>query len=167
MRRFNVILLVAFLFVAGSSPLYPKGKKAAKTMDKVLATMIERGNFAIDINRMNPMGGQSRVVTYSYGITLRNDSVFTHLPYIGELYSVTYSSENGMNFDAPVNRYRVVRKKNGAAKVSFDAETREGTFQFMIDISVNGAALVYVSAMRRSSISYNGEVIQPAESSSR
>ena len=161
MRRFNVILLIAFLFVAGSSPLYPKENKAAKTMDKALATMIERGNFAIDINRMNPMGGQSRVVTYSYGITLRNDSVFTHLPYIG------YSSENGMNFDAPVSRYKVVRKKNGTAKVSFDAETQEGTFQFKIDISVNGAALVYVSAMRRSSISYNGEVIQPAESSSR
>lgn len=55
---------------------------------------------------MQPMKGRSRALTSDYSIEIRNDSVFSYLPYFGVAYNVPYGGGKGLIFNAPITGYR-------------------------------------------------------------
>ena len=46
------------------------------------------------------MKGRSRALTSDYSIEIRNDSVFSYLPYFGVAYNVPYGGGKGLIFNA-------------------------------------------------------------------
>ena len=52
-----------------------------------------------------PMKGGSKHLTSDYSLEIRNDSVYSYLPYFGVAYNVPYGGGKGLNFSAPLSEY--------------------------------------------------------------
>ena len=51
-------------------------------------------DYKIAIDRMYPMRGSSRHVSYGYSVEVRNDTLFSYLPYFGRAYNVPYGGSH-------------------------------------------------------------------------
>ena len=85
MMKTKQLLLLTGLFLliisgCSSSRGLMKDEKAAKEV--ALHEAIEKREFRIDVNRMNPMGGGSRTLTSSYSLEIKGDEVKSHLPFV-------------------------------------------------------------------------------------
>ena len=58
-------------------------------------------DYKIAIDRMYPMRGSSRYVSFGYSVEVRNDTLISYLPYFGRAYNVPYGGGKGLNFSAP------------------------------------------------------------------
>ena len=51
-------------------------------------------DYKIAIDRMYPMRGSSRHVSYGYSVEVRNDTLFSYLPYFVRAYNVSYGGSH-------------------------------------------------------------------------
>lgn len=154
-------LAVSLLAVAiiGFLPLFAQNKKEAK--EKRIAAVkeqVESRNYKIDVNRAIPMGAPSIALTYSYNLKIKNDSVYSYLPYYGRAYSIPYGGGKGLNFDAPLKNYEMKKDRKGIMTIRFDTQNSEDHFKFIINIYENGSANIDVNMQNRQSISFYGDV---------
>lgn len=57
---------------------------------------------------MQPMRGNSRTLTSSYSLKIKNDSVFSNLPYFGVAYSLTIFPNGSASINVlPTNRQSI------------------------------------------------------------
>ena len=122
---------------------------------------IESENYRIDINTAYPRRGRMIPLTSIYSVTIRNDSVFSQLPYFGRAYSIPYGGGQGLMFNAPIDQYTMSMGKRGAAKINFTAKSPEDQFKFRITIYSNGSSSIDVDMQNRESISFSGDLILP------
>lgn len=154
-------LAVSLLAVAiiGFLPLFAQNKKEPK--EKRIAAVkeqVESRNYKIDVNRAIPMGAPSIALTYSYNLKIKNDSVYSYLPYYGRAYSIPYGGGKGLNFDAPLKNYEMKKGRKGIMTIRFDTQNSEDHFKFIINIYENGSANIDVNMQNRQSISFYGDV---------
>lgn len=119
---------------------------------------LENRQFTITIREMIPMQGASQQVTSEYTLSLKGDTVISHLPYFGRAYSAPYGGGNVFSFEAPLLSYSLEMQKADLVKISFRTRTPNDTFIFYVDVFNNGKASVRVSATNRQGISYLGEI---------
>lgn len=162
MKTNKRLFLLLLSLVVSLSALNAQSKKEKKEeKEKVVKELIESGNFKIDVSRAYPQGGKSVQLSPSYSIELRNDSVFSNLPYYGRAYSIPYGGGDGLRFDAPLETYKMETKKSDATKIAFTTRSKEDRFDFRIRIFSNGTATIDVSMQQRQSISFAGELLLP------
>jgi hypothetical protein len=116
------------------------------------------------------MRGRSRFLTSNYSVEIRNDSVFSYLPYFGIAYSVPYGGGGkGLIFDEKITNYKLTFDKKGTAKIQFKTRTNEDSFVYYLSIYSSGDADVYVTPTNRQSISFRGDFIydKPAPKSEK
>ena len=102
--------------------------------------------------------GASKNVSYGYSVTVRNDSLFSYLPYFGRAYDVPYGGGKGLNFDAPIESYKESQLKNGQRHIEIGLKNDEDTYLYTINVFDNGSSSIDVQSRRRESISYSGEM---------
>ena len=112
-------------------------------------------------NTAYPRRGRMIPLTSIYSVTIRNDSVFSQLPYFGRAYSIPYGGGQGLMFNAPIDQYTMAMGKRGAAKINFTAKSPEDQFRFRITIYSNGSSSIDVDMQNRESISFSGDLILP------
>lgn len=152
--RFLIMLgIVSFL---GGQSLIAQDKKSEKA--ERIKALIEHGEYSLEIDRAFPMGGRSVNLTSSYGIEIKGDSVYSHLPYYGRAYSVPYGGGNGLQFEKPVTDYKVEYDKDGKATIKFATRSDDDRYEFRIQIYSNGTATVFVQPTNKQSITYHGEI---------
>ena len=100
-------------------------------------------------------------LTSVYSVIVRNDSVFSQLPYFGRAYSIPYGGGQGLMLKASIDKYNMVMGKRGAAKINFTARNSEDQFKFRITIYSNGSSSIDVDMQNRESISFSGDLILP------
>ncbi|MEG0462336.1 MAG: DUF4251 domain-containing protein [Bacteroides sp.] len=162
MKTNKRLFLLLLSLVVSVSALYAQSKKEKKEeKEKAVKEVVESGNFKIDVSRAYPQGGRSVQLSPSYSLELRNDSVFSNLPYYGRAYSIPYGGGDGLRFNAPLETYKMETKKNNAIKITFITRSKEDRFDFFIQIFPNGTAAIDVSMQQRQSISFSGELILP------
>ena len=81
---------------------------------EAMTTMAQKVEFKADIYEMSPVSYPARAGLSGFSFEMRNDSAFVHLPYMGEVYSPTFSYD-GLNFDKPCSEYSVepTKKEDG------------------------------------------------------
>lgn len=115
-------------------------------------------DFKIAIDRMYPMRGSSRHVTYGYSVEVRNDTLISYLPYFGRAYNVPYGGGKGLNFTAPIGSYQEFMKRNGQRHIEIGVTNDEDTYFYTIEVFDNGNSSVDVRARQRERISFSGNL---------
>lgn len=152
---FAGLLICIFIgFVScSSSKVMSKNEQA-----KIVKERVENKHYTIDVNRMIPMNGQSRQLTSSYSLTIKGDTVVSHLPYFGQAYSVPYGGGKGLIFDAPITVYTQSFDEKGTAKISFQTRSEDDVYRFNVQIFSNGSSSIQVTPNNRQSISFYGDL---------
>jgi hypothetical protein len=136
------------------------GKMPDAAVQQKITQSIENRDFKIIVNQMIPMSGSARHLTSLYSLKLKQDSVFSYLPYFGRAYSVPYGGGQGLTFDGVVEEYQQKRNAKGVYQISFKSKTPEDTYSFSVEIYDNGSSQIRVNSHNRQSISFLGEVEQ-------
>ena len=108
MKTRKQILMLLLVMLAGIPTLSAQTKKEKKEQKKeAVRQLIVSEDYKIDVNTAMPMRGRSIPLTSQYSLQIRNDSVFSYLPYYGRAYSVPYG---GGSF-ASLMRFAISRKR--------------------------------------------------------
>lgn len=164
MKTKKRIFLLLLFIVAGVSGLSAQDKAEKKEQqEKAIKKQVESENYKIEVATAYPRRGKVAHLTSSYSVEVRNDSVFSYLPYFGRAYSIPYGGGEGLIFNAPISEYKMETKKKGAMKVNFTARSKEDRFQFAMTIFPNGSASMEVASQNRESIGFSGELTLPSK----
>jgi hypothetical protein len=153
----TVMAVLALGVLASCATAEERAARAAEQAKKVTAALNDR-HYVIAIDRMIPMRGSSKNVSYGYSVEVRNDSLISYLPYFGQAYNVPYGGGKGLNFSAPISSYQEFQKKSDRRSIEIGLTNEEDTYVYMIDVFDNGSASVHVTARQRESISYSGNM---------
>ena len=160
----TVMAVMALGVLASCATAEERAARAAEQTKKVTAALNDR-HYVIAIDRMIPMRGSSKNVSYGYSVEVRNDSLISYLPYFGQAYNyfgqaynVPYGGGKGLNFSAPISSYQEFQKKSDRRSIEIGLTNEEDTYVYLIDVFDNGSASVHVTARQRESISYSGNM---------
>lgn len=130
---------------------------------EMVKTVLNNKNFVFNATHVLPLGGTSRYMNYDYDVTVRNDSVFSYLPYFGVAYHIEYgSTKGGFQFDLPLEKYKFEKNKN-EYRVSFEVKNKNDVIDFNFSISETGYTTLTVNSVNRQSISYYGIIEAPED----
>lgn len=150
-------LFISF-FILSSGILY--GQSADDELEKSrLQETISSGDYRIEVDRAYPRRAGAVFLTSIYSLEVKNDSVYSHLPFYGRAYTVPYGGGNGLVFNASIINYKTSFNRKGRAKIEFEARTDEDTYKFFIEIYPNGTATINVNMRNRDSMRYSGNLI--------
>lgn len=156
------ILLVLLALLVGAPTLFAQSKHEKKEQKKAaVKELIVSENYKIDVNYVMPMRGRSFSPTSSYSLEIRNDSVFSYLPYFGRAYSIPYGGGDGLSFKAPIKEYTMTMDKKGRARIKLEARNPEDLYKYDVTIFDNGSTNIDVSMQNREAISFRGELYIP------
>ena len=149
MKTRKQILMLLLVMLAGIPTLSAQTKKEKKEQKKeAVRQLIVSEDYKIDVNTAMPMRGRSIPLTSQYSLQIRNDSVFSYLPYCGR----------GLIFNAPLKEYTMDMDKKGNAVIKFSARSPEDFFEFRAKVFPDGTTSIDVTMQNRQAISYRGEV---------
>ena len=147
MKTRKQILMLLLVMLAGIPTLSAQTKKEKKEQKKeAVRQLIVSEDYKIDVNTAMPMRGRSIPLTSQYSLQIRNDSVFSYLPYYGRAYSVPYGGGSGLIFNAPLKEYTMDMDKKGNAVIKFSARSPEDFFEFRAKASMSRCRTVKQSA---------------------
>ena len=158
MRKFFVSMVLAcsaLVMLSGCATSEERAAQKAEMARNVTKALNER-NYKISVLRMNPMRGSSRSVSYGYSVEVRNDTLFSYLPYFGRAYNVPYGGGKGLNFSHPIENYQEYQKKNGQRHIEIGLTNEEDTYLYTIEVFDNGNSSVEVWSRQRERIYYTG-----------
>ena len=99
------------------------------------------------------------MISYGYSVEVRNDSLFSYLPYFGRAYSVPYGGGKALNFSAPISSYQEFQKKKNLRVIEIGVRNDEDTYLYSLEVFDNGSSTVRVYARERDRISFTGEMV--------
>ena len=147
----------ACAMLSGCASAEERAARAAEQAAKVTKAL-EARDYKIAVNRMYPMKGSSRSVSYGYSVEVRNDSLISYLPYFGGAYNVPYGGGKGLNFSERIGSYRESQKNNGERQIEISVTNEEDTYIYLIKVFSNGNSSIDVTSRQRDHISYSGEL---------
>lgn len=152
----NKLFILAVLLICGSmTPVMAQTKKEKKQQtEQAVREAIDAKKYKIDVNRVMPMKGGSKHLTSDYSLEIRNDSIYSYLPYFGVAYTIPYGGGKGLNFNAPLSEY----SKKGNARITLKVRNEEDNYIYNITIFPNGTSSIQVTPTNRQSISFSGEM---------
>ena len=160
MKRVILLILVAVsaaILLSGCATSEEKAAEMAELSANVTNALNNR-DYKIVIDRMYPMRGSSRHVSFGYSVEVRNDTLISYLPYFGRAYNVPYGGGKGLNFTAPIGSYQEFMKRNGQRHIEIGVSNEEDTYFYTIEVFDNGNSTVDVRARQRERISYSGNI---------
>ena len=153
--------MAAVLAVSACGVLSPETReeKAAREAQEAQMVLraVETGNFTIDIDRMYPIRGTSKMVN-NYSIRVKDNVLISHLPFIGQAWRVPYGGGHGLNFDAPVLNYSVVQNRRDGYEIRIFVKTDEDEHLYLLTLFDNGRASLDVQSGNRDRISFSGQM---------
>ncbi|MBO7635227.1 MAG: DUF4251 domain-containing protein [Paludibacteraceae bacterium] len=153
-------LLFALAVILWSSCATSEEKAAQMAeLSANVTNALNNRDYKIAVDRMYPMRGSSRHVSYGYSVEVRNDTLISYLPYFGRAYNVPYGGGKGLNFSAPIGSYQEFMKGNGQRHIEIGVTNDEDTYFYTIEVFDNGSSSVDVRARQRERISYSGNVV--------
>lgn len=164
-------LLTGFLLVAGlwavqgcgvlSETPAEKAARLAKTAAYVRQA-VQAEEFKVEITQMIPMRGTVQQVS-PFSLTLKDGVLNSHLPYVGRAWEVPYGGGHALNFEFPIQEYRLISEQEGVYTVRILVKTDEDTHVYTLNLTDEGYASLVVQSRNREPVSYNGMVVLPEE----
>lgn len=124
--------------------------------------LIDSENFIFKAETVNPANSSTKTLRTDFGIEVRNDSVFSYMPYYGKTYIRDYgtNNESPMGFIQPILKYNRKRSKKGYT-INIKVTNKYENIELKFHILKTGYTSVSASFLDRQSISYYGEILVP------
>ena len=159
MKAKRHLFIALFGFGIGIATLSGQNKKEKKELKKEAVTgVLESANYKINVDAALPMGGQYITLSTPYSLEVKNDSLFSYLPYYGRAYNIPYGGGKGLIFNALIENYRMDIHPKGNAAIRFSARSPEDYCNFHIKVFDNGSVTIDVTMQKRQAISFRGEI---------
>ena len=153
------LILSGLLFLIVAQPVMAQSRNEKKAQtERAVKEAIVAKQYKISVNHMQPMRGGSRTLTSDYSLEVKNDSVFSYLPYFGVGYSIPYGGGKGLIFKAPISEYKTEYLKKGKAGISFKTANEEDKYEYRLTIYPNGSASIHIQPTNRQAISFSGDM---------
>ena len=138
-----------------------KAKQKAWQMEQI-KTVIRSKSFVFKAQTVIPKNDMTKTLTTDFGIDVKNDSVYSYMPYFGNTYSRDYSSfkDSPMGFMQPIDNYSTKRAKSGYI-VRIKVKNGRDIIDLTFHISKTGNATVSASSINRQGITYTGIILIP------
>ena len=158
MKTKQLLLLTGLfiLMISGCSSSRRLTKDEKMVSEIALHEAIEKREFRINVNRMNPMSGRTRMLTSPYSLEIKGDEVKSHLPFEGRAYNIPYGGGNGLIFNSTITEYKSLFNGKGKAVIEFKTKSENDQLVYLIEIYPNGSASVNVRSNNRQGISFSG-----------
>ena len=140
-----------------------KQKAYYKEQQKIRINEIVRSkDFIFKAQTVYPLNADPRTFTSDFGIEVRNDSVFSYMPYFGKNYvqDFTTTKNSPMGFIQAIDDYdyNKTRKKY---IITIKVKNIHELVTLVFHISKMGNTSVSASFFNRQSIRYDGEILIP------
>lgn len=153
------LILSGLFFLIVTQPVMAQSRNEKKAQtERAVKEAIVAKQYKISVKYMQPMRGGSRALTSDYSLEVRNDSVFSYLPYFGVGYSIPYGGGKGLIFKAPISEYETEYLKKGKAGISFKTANEEDKYEYRLTIYPNGSTSIHVQPTNRQAISFSGDM---------
>ena len=163
----TILLVIPFLTFVQQEP--KKSKKQIKEELKKeriekIREIVRSKNFVFKAETVNGVNSRTKNLTTDFGIEVRNDSVFSYMPYYGNTYSRDFTSQinSPMGFIQPVDSYSMKRTNQGYY-IDIDVTNNHDVINLKFHINKDGDATLSANSINRSSVSYTGFIIIPLE----
>lgn len=151
----GLFAITALVVLSACGSAEERAARAAEQAAKVKAGLAEK-RFSINVDRMYPMKGGSKNVSFGYGVEVRNDSLISYLPYFGRAYDIPYGGGKGLNFSEHIGSYHDTQAKNGQRIIDIEVTNTEDTYFYSIKVYDNGSSTIDVQSRNLEHISYSG-----------
>lgn len=146
------------LVLAGCATQQERAEQRARVRQVVTEAVSSR-QLHIDIKSMNTMRYGMRMVTTDFFLELKDDTLVSYLPYLGQVHQAPMTSPSiGLNFEMPVLRYAVSRPKTNYSRLEMNVRTQEDVYQYVVDVYDTGEAHISVLPQNRDAVSFDGYV---------
>ena len=150
-----ILLLLSVVMLCGCATAEERAARAALQAAKVEKALSAK-HYLINVERMYPLSGATKHLSYGYTIEVRNDSLISYLPYYGRAFNVPYGGGKALNFSEPIGSYQEQEKSNGQRHIEIGVRNDEDTYLYFIDVFDNGSTSISVQAREREPISFSG-----------
>ena len=166
----NKLILLGLICLTVAMPTTAQNRNEKKERtERAVKEAIAAKQYKINVDRMQPMrgggrqmghrwGGGSRNLTTNYTLEIRNDSVFSYLPYFGVAYNAPYGGGKSLNFNASITGYTTRALKKGKIQIDFKTRSDEDNYEYRLTIFPDGSTSIHVQPMNKQSISFTGEM---------
>ena len=152
-----ILLCLSGMLAMQSATAQSRSEKKAQT-ERNVREAINADHYKINVDYMQPMKGRSRALTSDYSIEIRNDSVFSYLPYFGVAYNVPYGGGKGFIFIFLVAGFEINPGFSFFEAFFPVSGNEEDKYEYSLTIYSDGSANIHIQPMNRQAISYSGEL---------
>ena len=132
-----------------------RAEKEAKKKEAI-KQLINSGDFVFQATHALPLGGGSIFLNHDYDVRLKNDSVFSYLPFYGVAYHLEYGGrDGGFIFDEEIKEFSNIYEKENHL-IKFEVKRGNDNIYFTFHITDLGYATLNISSTNRQAISYYG-----------
>ena len=155
--KYSLLTFLILLFVT-SGFAQKQDKEAVKAR---VAEMVAEESFTFRAEMVYPQGRPSRFLTEQYYLlTINNKKVVCDLPYFGQAQTASLANDGGIKFtssDYTIEKKQLKKGWSFVIKPKDNTDVKECT----LNIYESGSANLIVVSSSRSTISYDGKVIEP------
>jgi hypothetical protein len=114
--------------------------------------------FTIDVIRAYPITGPTVSLSAPYSLTVKGDSVVSHLPYYGRAFSVPYGGGAGLHFTGKLSDYRTYPGKKNMSLATFTVQSPDDVLNYSIQVSPDGNSTIIVQSKNLQTIQFSGRL---------
>jgi len=168
MKKLAKLMVVSILIFTGWQTAGAQNSRSQRKAEKQaeVKKMVDNSNFSFEANYAIPQGSATRVLTSTYDLKIRKDSVTAFLPYFGvaHLAPPIGSDDGGIKFTSTNFNYKQRELKKGGWEITIKPRDKDITDwkdvqQMILNVSPEGYASLLVISSNRDPISFQGDIV--------
>lgn len=164
MRTFRLIIGICITVILSMQSVSGQSRREREQKtEQAVKAVIDANHYIINVNYASLPKAGSVNLTSNYSLEIKNDSVFSHLPYFGRAYTVPYGGGGGLIFKESLINYTREYSKKKRVKITFTVKNNEDTYRYFITVFFNGSTSIHVNSTNRQPISFDGTLKLPAD----
>ena len=153
--------LMACVMIVGCSTLTTAEREAKKAEWKAyVVKCIDNRQYKIDVNMMSPRRGTSKVLSNSWSLEVKGDTLDSYLPYFGRAFEPVYGETKVLNFNASIQSYEDSGFSKGKRTIRLRVDNSEDVIDYQLEVTEDGYANIDVYPRKRDGISFSGQIVK-------
>ena len=158
MNKRNAIIVMLLMMLASCATQQERAERMAQRQ-KTVTEAVEKRQWRIDVNSMHTMRYGSKTVSLDFFLELRNDTLRSYLPYLGQAHRAPMGlPEQGLNFETQVLQYQQNKQKEHLYEIEIKVRTQQDAYNYWVEIFDSGEANIRVRSNDRDPISFDGNM---------